>query len=247
MPEMLPAALVLALVFMAAGAVKGVVGMGMPTVVMAALSLMMPPVEAAALLMMPALVTNVYQMARGPALREVASRLRVMMVALCIGTPLGIGFLTSSDLRGPTLALGAVLAAYGLFSLARPALAVTPQAERKLSPLMGFATGVLTGATGVFVAPAGPYLGALGFQREELIQALGLSFTVSTVALALCLAFGGHYTMHAWGESLLAVVPALLGMWAGQHLRHRLDAEAFRKCFFGAMLLVGVVMFARAA
>ncbi len=37
---------------------------------------------------------------------------------------------------------------------------------------------------GVFAIPAVPYIGALGLSKDELIQALGLSFTVWTIALA---------------------------------------------------------------
>lgn len=48
----------IALVFLAAGWVKGVVGMGLPTVVMGVLGAVMPPVQAAALLVVPSLVTN---------------------------------------------------------------------------------------------------------------------------------------------------------------------------------------------
>jgi hypothetical protein len=55
----------------------------------------------------------------------------------------------------------------------------------------------MTAATGVFVIPAVPYLQALGFDREELMKALGLSFTVSTVALAWSLAGSGTLDLGA--------------------------------------------------
>ena len=46
-------------VFLVAGWVKGVVGMGLPTVAMGALGLVIAPVQAAALLVVPSLVTKV--------------------------------------------------------------------------------------------------------------------------------------------------------------------------------------------
>jgi hypothetical protein len=78
---------------------------------------------------------------------------------------------------------------------------------------------VVTGATGVFVIPAVPYLGALGLERDELVQALGLSFTISTVALAAGLAWHGALPARTAGASLLALVPALGGMVMGGRLR----------------------------
>ena len=84
-------------------------------------------------------------------------------------------------------------------------------------------TGVITGGTGVFVVPAVPYLQGLSLKKEDLVQALGLSFTVSTIALAIGLAREHAFAVGDLGESLFAVVPALLGMWIGQRVRGRIS------------------------
>ena len=52
--------------FLLAGLVKGVIGMGLPTVAMGLLALALPPAEAAAILVVPSLVTNVWQLLAGP-------------------------------------------------------------------------------------------------------------------------------------------------------------------------------------
>ncbi len=88
-----------------------------------------------------------------------------------------------------------------------------------LGPLCGPVTGALTGATGVFVIPAVPYLNALGPARDDLVQALGLSFTVSTLALAAGLARHQALPGALLGGSLLALLPALGGMWLGGIVR----------------------------
>lgn len=111
---------------------------------------------------------------------------------------------------------------------------------------VGFITGIVTGATGVFAVPAVPYLSALEMRREELIQALGLSFTVSTLALAVGLGVSGNYSRGILLTSFSAVIPALLGMYVGQLLRNRLHPEVFRHWFFVAMLLVGLYIILRA-
>jgi uncharacterized membrane protein YfcA len=232
-------------VFLLAGWVKGVVGMGLPTVAMGALGLVMAPVQAAALLVVPSLVTNVWQFATGPSKRVIARRLATMMIFVCLGTALGIQFLTSGSSRWPSVALGAVLAVYALVGLFLPRLGVAPSSERHLSPVVGGITGILSGATGVFVVPAVPYLSALRLDKDELVQALGLSFTVSTVALAVALGSSGSYPTSIFLASLAAVVPALIGMFAGQHMRDRIEPVAFRKWFFVAMLAVGGYMVAR--
>jgi uncharacterized protein len=89
-----------------------------------------------------------------------------------------------------------------------------------------------------------PYLQALQLEKNDLIQALGLSFTVSTVALAGGLLQQGVFEASAslLGLSLLALVPALLGMFAGQHLRERMSVETFRRVFFIGLLLLGLYL-----
>jgi uncharacterized membrane protein YfcA len=244
MPQVETIALI-AGIFLLAGWVKGVVGMGLPTVAMGALGLVMPPVQAAALLVVPSLVTNVWQYLAGPAAGGIARRLATMLLLVCVGTAVGIQFLTSGVSRWPSVALGGVLGAYGLLGLFLPRLSVSARSESALSPAVGLITGVLTGATGVFVVPAVPYLSALGFTKDELIQALGLSFTISTIALAVGLGVSGSYSQELVLASLVAVVPALAGMFIGQATRHRIEPVAFRRWFFAAMFLVGGYMVAK--
>lgn len=229
-------------VFLLAGWVKGVVGMGLPIVAMGALGLTMPPVQAAALLVVPSLVTNVWQFVAGPSAWRIVRRLASMLIFVCAGTALGIRFLTGDSSRLPAIALGAVLAVYGVLGLSLPRLSAPLRSEWILSPIVGGITGVLTGATGVFVVPAVPYISALGLTKDELIQHLGLSFTVSTVALGVALGSSGGFPPGVLLASFGAVVPALVGMFAGQVTRNRIEPVAFRKWFFVAMVLVGSYM-----
>ena len=90
------------------------------------------------------------------------------------------------------------------------------------------------------------YLNSLGFAKEELIQALGLSFTVSTIALAAALAWSGTYPLTSVGGSVLAVLPALAGMFVGQRVRDRLEPAAFRRWFFVGLMVLGLYMLVRA-
>jgi len=75
---------------------------------------------------------------------------------------------------------------------------------------------------------------------DELIQALGLSFTVSTIAMAAGLAQGGALQTEGAAISLMALVPALGGMFIGQWLRGKISAALFRRCFFIGLLLLGL-------
>src|SRR5687767_6405760 len=130
--------------------------MGLPTVAMGMLGLVMPPVQAAALLVVPSLVTNIWQLVAGPRWIDLLKRFGTMMLGVCLGTALGIGLLTNGATTMASMALGAVLAVYGAAGLLSPRFKISARFERWLSPVIGLITGLLTGATGVFVIPAVP-------------------------------------------------------------------------------------------
>ena len=230
--------IVVTLTFLLAGFVKGVIGLGLPTVAMGLLGLVMAPTQAAALLIVPSSVTNLWQLAAGPRLRPLWRRLWPMMAGICLGTWAGAGLLTADGGGTATLALGVALAAYAALGLARVQLPSPGRAEPWLSPLIGALTGLVTAATGVFVIPAVPYLQALRLEKDDLVQALGLSFTVSTLALAADLVQGGALAASA-GASLLALVPALAGMLLGQWLRAQVEPQRFRFWLFLGLLALG--------
>src|SRR5277367_5095075 len=240
MPSIPPFPLiVVTLTFLLAGFVKGVIGLGLPTVSMGLLSLVMPPAKAASLLIAPSFVTNVWQLAAGPSFRPLARRLWPMLAGVMLGTLAGTGLLTEGHAGQASVALGFLLMLYAGLGLAAVRFVAPPAAEWWLGPLIGALTGLVTAATGVFVIPAVPYIGALGLGKDDLIQALGLSFTVSTIALAAALAAGGAFVIGDAGASAAALAPALLGMAAGGAMRGRFSERMFRRVYFGGLLVLG--------
>ena len=212
-------------------------GIGLPTVVVGLMSIVMPPSQAAQLMVIPALATNLWQMAAGPALLALLRRFAWMIAAVFAGTFATIRFMTDSP--ATTAALGVVLAAYGAYGLWGRRFQVRREAERWLGPLVGLLTGMLCGATGVFVIPTVPYLTSLRMESEELVQAIGIHAFVCPLALGLALALRGQYPSAVAGASFLALFPALAGMWIGMRVRRRLAAATFMRWFFAALIALG--------
>ncbi|GKW12486.1 hypothetical protein PEC301899_27680 [Pectobacterium carotovorum subsp. carotovorum] len=232
-------------VFLLAGVVKGVIGLGLPTIAMGLLTLAMPAASAAGLLIVPSLVTNIWQLVCGPAFLSLIKRFWTLFIGIMVGTLWnGLPALTSSS-SWTNAALGGILVVYGLWGIVATTLPQPGRHEIWLSPLVGYLTGAITAATGVFVIPAVPYLQCLRLNKNDLVQALGLAFTVSTLGLALQLTRGmGLQGIDLW-QSLLALIPALLGMMIGQRLRHAISEQVFRRCFFIGLMALGGYMAAR--
>lgn len=238
--------ILIALVFLLAGMVKGLVGLGLPTVSLALLTATLGLKEAMALMLLPSLATNAWQALAGGGLRRIAERLWPLLLAACGGIVFGTALLAGSDGRLFAGLLGVMLCVYAAISLATPQVPPPGGKECWLSPVVGAANGVISGMTGSFVVPGVLYLQALGLPRDLLVQAMGLLFTVSTLALAASL--GGHGLLPAELGLLSAgaLVPAFAGMALGQRLRQRLPEQRFRKIFFLSLTLLGLYIAARA-
>lgn len=237
----------IAVVFLAAGAVKGISGMGLPTFSVALLGLFMPTATAATLMLLPSLLTNIAQCI-GPHARALARRLWpmwLMLAAATVASPLpDLG----SAGAGARLTLGAVLVAYGLWGLARAALPDPGRFARPLGGVAGALSGLLTAATGVFVMPMVPYLQSLRLEKDMMIQALGLSFLVATLALALRLgplAVLSGAAVPLAGHAI-ALGAAFTGLWLGSVLRRRLPLRVFQRALYSVFIALGALMLARA-
>jgi hypothetical protein len=232
-------------IFVLAGFVKGVVGLGLPAIAMGLLALVMTPADAASLLILPTVATNVWQMAAGPSLWPIVLRLWPCMLGVIGGTLEGTGWLAGAHAHLSTGLLGVALALYALSGLASLRFTIKPKTEIWLGPLVGLTTGLVAAATGVFAMPAVIYLQAIGLEKEDLVQALGLAFTISSLALAVNLATASALNLSLGPASLAALAVACLGMWLGQVLRLRLHPATFRLCFLLGLLLLGVYLMAR--
>ena len=90
--------------FLLAGFVKGALGLGLPTVSMGLLAVSMPPAQAIAIVIVPAIVTNIWQTFRGPYLRDIFRRLWPLLIGTAAGIWLNAGSLTGPYARYTTIA-----------------------------------------------------------------------------------------------------------------------------------------------
>jgi uncharacterized membrane protein YfcA len=244
MPESL--LIFLAAAFLSAGFVKGVLGLGLPTVSMGLLAVTMPPAQALAIVIVPAVVTNVWQTFVGPYLRDILRRLWPLMIGTAVGIYLNAGSLTGPYARYGAIPLGILLVIYAIMGLRKFSFSVTRRDEKWIGGIVGLVTGLISAATGVQVIPSMPFLQAIGMEKDELVQALGVFFTVATLGLTVNLTSSGLLTAATALPGALAMGCSFTGMFIGQAVRTRMPAEAFRRWFLIAMIFLGLYLSASA-
>jgi uncharacterized protein len=234
-----------ALVFLVAGTVKGVIGMGMPTVSLALLTATVGLPSAMALLLAPTIITNIWQALVGGYLRQILRRLWPFLLASVVTVWLGVGVLARVDVRWLSGLLGVLIAFYALSGLFNLGLGKLVSRGRYAAPVNGALTGLITGMTGSSVFPGVAYLQSLGLPRDMLIQAMGVLFVVTTAALGFSMGEQRLLSVELALLSLGAVIPAILGMQLGQRLRQRLSEATFRRVFLSGLLAMGGYLLVR--
>jgi uncharacterized protein len=236
----------IAAAFLLAGFVKGVIGLGLPTVSMGLLAVAMPPSHALAIVIVPAIITNIWQTFVGPYLRDIIRRLWPLMAGTALGIWLNGGMLTGPYARYGTIFLGILLVIYAATGLRRFVFSVAPRDEKWIGGIVGLITGAISAATGVQVIPSMPFMQAIGMEKDELIQALGVYFTVATLALAFNLTSEGLINAATALPGTVAMAASFAGMFIGQVLRSRMQPETFRRWFLIAMIFLGIYLAASA-
>ena len=238
---------VIALVFLLAGFIKGVLGLGLPTVSVSLLAVAMPPGKALAIVIVPAIVTNIWQTFVGPYLRDIVRRLWPLMIGTAAGIWLNAGALAGPNARYGTIVLGILLMIYAVTGLTKFSFHVAPRNEKWVGGIVGLVTGVISASSGVQVIPSVPFMQAIGMEKDELVQALGVFFTVATLALGFTLTRSGLMTGATALPGAVAMAFSFAGVFIGQAVRSRMPAETFRRWFLIAMILLGVYLAATAA
>lgn len=232
--------------FLFAGIVKGVIGLGLPLVSLAFLTIALDLPTAMVLTLVPSFITNLWQAVAGGSANIIVRRLWPFLLMATVTVWIGVHALASLNPKLPTGMLGALLVTYSVLNMGGVRIAIPSRLEAWAGPLIGIANGVLTGMTGTSVVPGVMFLQAIGLPRDVLIQAMGMLFTASTVALAVALQQSNFLNLNQTILSAGAVVPAVIGMFAGQALRKRLSEQRFRTVFFFSLLLLGAYIIAKA-
>lgn len=233
--------------FFIAGLVKGILGLGLPTIILGVLAAPLGLKEAIGFMLLPSLCANIWQGLVGGHFLDLLRRFWAFFLMAVLGIGIGVAILAGG--RNDVLLgiLGTVLCIYVTLSLSgRKFSPPAPGRERWYGPVAGGLGGVMFGMTGVFIVPGILYLQALDMKRDMLVQAMGLSFLIITAAI---FAFMARWQLLNGDQVMisgLAMLPMFAGITVGYYCRRLISEEAFRRIILIGLLISGLHLLARA-
>ncbi|MEO0744633.1 MAG: sulfite exporter TauE/SafE family protein [Pseudomonadota bacterium] len=226
-------------VLLLAGTVKGFIGLGMPTVALTLLTLQVDARSAVTLIVIPMLLSNVWQFWRGP---DMAGCVRqhwryAAILILCVAAT--VWFSQSAPDRFLRAVLGAFVLAFCFFSWRNMVPPIPAHRVRLFEGISAVVAGLVGGLTAAWAPPLAMYLTGLQLDRDAFVQALGFLITAGSISIFVMFIAVGHSTAPQLAVSGFLLIPTLIGFSVGERLRHRSDPEQFKKYFLGAFSVLG--------
>jgi uncharacterized membrane protein YfcA len=229
----------------AAGIIKGATGIGYSSCALPFLVATVGLKPALALLVVPAMASNIMVVFSAGHLRTTVRDFWPLYVATLPGIVLGICALSALDQQLATKLLGGLIVTYGVQSLLQPSFQLGSAFARSLRVPVGLLSGFFTGLTGSQVMPLMPYMLSLDLSSQQLVQAVNLAVITASLFLGVCLMAFRIVQADVLALSILAVVPALIGVQAGALCRAHIGDRQFRALVVIVLTAIGAALIIR--
>ncbi|MCF2905734.1 sulfite exporter TauE/SafE family protein [Octadecabacter sp. CECT 8868] len=229
------------------GVVKGVVGFAMPMILISGMTLVLPPEQALAALILPTLLTNVWQSLRQglQSALQTIREFRVFLLCLVLLLVMSAQLVRILEPQMLYALIGLPVALFSVLQLAgwKPKLSAR---STRLDAVIGSFAGFVGGISGVWGPPTVSYLTAVNTPKQDQMRAQGVIYGIGAIALA-----GAHLqTGVLRSENLpltLTILPfAFAGLWIGFRLQDQIPQEKFRMLTLVVLAVAGLNLIRRA-
>ncbi|MCH9675569.1 MAG: sulfite exporter TauE/SafE family protein [Gammaproteobacteria bacterium] len=224
--------------FLAGGFVKGIIGIGLPLVVVPVVATYSNPLTAVGLMFAPAITSNIMQAYQAKLTLDTVQRFWPAMVAVMIGAAIGSSFLSRAEEGPATLVLSIVVILFCASQFVTNLPPIPKSREPMFTAVAGVASGTIGGLSGFFGLMLVPYLFALKLSKEDFVATIALLYLCGVIGLYVTMGISGGLTQQGVLVSVAATVPTLLGVWLGSLLRKHVSEALFRKTLILVLLLI---------
>ena len=217
--------------------------MGLPTISLLLLTLFLDLNTAITLIIIPSLITNLWQSIVGKFLKELISEFWLFFLISGVFVFLGTSFFEFIDKKISTFLLSAIIVFYSFFILRKNKFNIEKLNINLIKLIVFSSNGFFTGATGSLLLPGVLFFQSLKFEKRKLIQALGIHFTMLTFFLGLSkLYYFSYLTLELSYFSLISCITAFLGMLIGSLISSKIEEKLFKKIFLYSLIIIGALI-----
>jgi len=229
-------------IFFLGGLVKGTIGVGLPTVTLTLLSFFFDIKDSISFILIPVILTNLVQMLDGKELKSIFQQTKFFLVTSVVFVIPGFLVLRAINSNTILLILASLLVLNSCLVLFNKIITIKKHTSFQTQFWIGALTGITTGVTSIYTMPFIFLIQSLKFNKEKLIQLMGLSFFLYSLTQ-----FALFYSFSMINEKVLlfssvACVPIIFGVISGKYLRKVLSEQAFKLLFNYMLLISGIVI-----
>ncbi|MGB1234315.1 MAG: sulfite exporter TauE/SafE family protein [Planktomarina sp.] len=228
-----------------AGVIKGIVGFAMPMIFITGLTVFVAPDLALAVLILPTLVTNVWQaMREGPQAAWWSLIDHRLYLGIVCAAMIGVTQIVPAlDVSVYFLILGVVIVIFAAILLTgwQPNARQSTPLHVGLALVAGFAGGV----SAILGPPTVTYLNTLNIDKRSFMRVQGVFYGLCAVVFMIGHILSGIVTRPRLELSLMVVPAALLGIWVGFMVQDRINQRAFRMATLIVLIISGLNLIRR--
>ena len=235
------------IVFTFAGIVKGIIGMGLPTISLVVMTLILDIETAITMIVIPSFVTNLWQALTGKHLRDLIREFWFFLILSGLSVYIGTTLFFKMSNNVSTLLLALIIIFYSIIVLSGKKISFLNRNLFINKSVIFSSNGILAGLTGTLIVPGVFYFQSLNFKKEKLLQALGIHFSILSLFLGFSKSY--HKTIFDFEIlflSLASCVSAFIGIFVGRVILKRINEKMFRKIFLFSLLIIGILILIKA-
>lgn len=238
---------VVLIAYATAAAIKGITGLGFSTSCLPILALRFDLTFAIPLVIIPSIVSNVAVLSQTSGFKATIKRFWPVYAASVPALLIGLTILVAINADTAKIALGLVLIFYALAALMRKPYVLSSAWEKTLKVPVGFLTGLINGLTGSQVMPVLPYLMSLGLDKNTFVQAINLSFTLSSLIMLVAMSRLHYVSQGTIATAIFGLLPVLLVVSICGRVRNNLPESRYRKIVLSFLLAMGFALVMKSA
>lgn len=232
--------LIAAGIFIFAGTIKGLIGLGLPTAVIGLLSQFTDPRQAIALLLLPMLASNAVQSYKNGMTLKAFKLFWPFALIMFIGILIFTQFAANFSADGLKILVGIMIIVFVLSNFFTKPLIIGKKRDKLAQFFFGSIAGVMGGLTSLWAPPMAVYLMSKELNKDEFVGALGFLLLAGSIPLFIGYWHAGLTNPTLLGYSLIMVVPTIFGLLIGEKGRGYLSGEQFRKLLLFIFFVLGL-------